>query len=86
MPGLTATSTSDQKNSPAASGAAGRSFGKKRGRKKGGFQRLTASAVFHVFRIMSEYDRGMTILRTIREHDESGVSLLMLMNSNNAYN
>ena len=54
--------------------------------KKGGIQRLTASAVFHVFRIMSEYDRGMTILRTIREHDESGVSLLMLMNSNNAYN
>ena len=35
--------------------------------KKGGIQRLTASAVFHVFRIMSEYDRGMTILRTIHE-------------------
>ena len=51
---------------------------------KRGLQRLTASAVSLAFRIMSDCDRGMTILRTIREHDESGVSLLMLMNSNNA--
>ena len=47
--------------------AAGSSFGfgKKRGRKEEKGQRLTASAVFHEYRIISDYDRGITDLRTI---------------------
>ena len=36
--------------------------------KKGGIQRLTASAVFHVFRIMSDYDRVMANMRIFFEH------------------
>lgn len=40
-------------------------FGKKRGRKEEKVQRLTASAVFHEYRIISDYDRGIKDLRTI---------------------
>ena len=35
-------------------------FGKKRGRKEEKVQRLTASAVFHEFRIYDKYDNTMT--------------------------
>ena len=50
-----------------AANAAGSSFGfgKKRGRKEEKVQRLTASAVFHEYRIISDYDRGIKDLRTI---------------------
>ena len=47
--------------------AAGSSFGfgKKRGRKEEKGQRLTASAVFHEYRIIPDCDRGIKELRTI---------------------
>ena len=47
--------------------AAGSSFGfgKKRGRKEEKGQRLTASAVFHEYKIILECDKGITELRTI---------------------
>ena len=40
-------------------------FGKKRGRKEEKVQRLTASVAFLEYRIIPDYDRGITKLRII---------------------
>ena len=50
----------DDIENPAANQSSGVSIGKKRGRKEEKVQRLTASAVFHVIRILCKYVDIMT--------------------------